>query len=152
MCSADVPGTSNQLAHHSISTLGQRTLPDDVNVGIFLCIVLNLTKWLESCGACCMAQKLCSDLSHIIISRTSPHCPNSISISHHSIHGPKSCHPTWQAASMSCTLTPSSLMVYEILSQSLGACVVSTCGAFPPGSTCTVSATCGSRTMAYRDY
>ena len=24
-----------------------------------------LTNWLESCGGCCTAQKLCSDLSHI---------------------------------------------------------------------------------------
>jgi len=25
-----------------------------------------LTKWLDSCGGCCTARKLCSDLSHIM--------------------------------------------------------------------------------------
>ena len=31
-----------------------------------ICLQHTLTNWLESCGRCCTARKLCSDLSHII--------------------------------------------------------------------------------------
>ena len=34
---------------------------------MFIGVALNtVTNWLESCGGCCTARKLCSDLSHIL--------------------------------------------------------------------------------------